>query len=95
MECHDYLRSDVDLHDRHRVISEDIHHLDGDLAPPGYAFMKHAGQLYRPVFFGAEGLPFVLEDVIPGPVSPPTRRSLRLLTRMISRLLSKSKSTAQ
>ena len=51
----------------HRVIPEDIHHLDRDLASPRRAFVKDAGQFQRAVFLGAEGLPLVFKDVIPGP----------------------------
>ena len=87
------------LHDRHRVIAEDVHHLDRDLAPPRRAFVKDALQFQRPVLLRAEALPLVLEDVIARPDLFPSRLLTFLpvgfFTRMISRLLSKSKSTAQ
>ena len=90
-----FLPSHVDFDDRHGVVAEDVDHLDGELAPPRGAFMKDAGQFQRAVFLGAEGLPLVFKDVIPGPASLPTRRLSSFFTRTISRLLSKLKSTAQ
>ena len=84
------------LHNRHRVIAEDVHHLDRDLAPPRRAFVEDALQFQRAVLLRAEGLPLVLEDVIARPDLLPIRPlSVGFCTRTISRLLSKLKSTAQ
>src|ERR1019366_1001796 len=62
-----FLRPHVHFGNRHGVIAEDVHDLDGDLAPSGRAFVGDTCKLQLTVFFGAEGLPFVLENVIAGP----------------------------
>ena len=99
------------VHDRHRVVAENVHHLDRDLSPPRLALVEDAFQFQRAVLLRAEALPLVLEDVIPRPDlfphlqirlrrpdarQPPLLVRIQFLgTRTISRLLSKSKSTAQ
>ena len=76
------------------------------LRRPGWHSRGDARQFQRAVLLGAEALPFVFEDVITGPdfFTPkaidsfsrlPSCPSGATATRMISRLLSKSKSTDQ
>ena len=95
MQRHYFFAPTVHFDDGHRVIAKDVHHLDSDLAPPWLALVEHAGQFQRAVLLGAEDLPFVLEDVVARPSLFPFARCLAFCTRMISRLLSKSKSTDQ
>lgn len=59
--------SHLHLDNFHRVVAEDVHHLDRKLAPTRRAFVEYTDQLQRAVFFGAKRLPLVLEDVISGP----------------------------
>ena len=67
MQRHYLLPSHIHFDNRHGVIAEDVHDLDGDLAPSGRAFMGDTGQLQRAILLGAEGLPFVLENIVAGP----------------------------
>ncbi|MGA7878981.1 MAG: hypothetical protein WCA08_25205, partial [Desulfoferrobacter sp.] len=56
--------SDGHLHNLHGVVAEDVHHLNGQLAPPRQAFVEDADELKRSVLFGAKAFHFF------SPVSP-------------------------
>src|SRR5260370_22451835 len=58
---------DVDVEDGHGVVAEDVNDFDSDFAAAGRAFVEDAGEFERAVFLGAEGLPFVFENVVAGP----------------------------
>ena len=47
MQRHYFFPPTRHFDNRHGVVAEDVHHLDGHLAPPGRAFVKDAGQFQR------------------------------------------------
>ena len=57
----------VYVDDLHRVIAEDVYHLDSDLPPAGFTLFIDALEFQCAVTAGPEGLPLVLKNIFTGP----------------------------